>query len=45
MKLFPIRGGIHPEYRKELTGERAIEALPLAGPALHPGATTHRRPV
>lgn len=29
MKLFPIRGGIHPEYRKELTGERAIEALPL----------------
>ncbi|MBK1717101.1 electron transport complex subunit RsxC [Thiocystis violacea] len=29
MKLFPIRGGIHPEYRKELSGERAIEALPL----------------
>lgn len=29
MKLFPIRGGIHPEYRKELTGERAIAALPL----------------
>lgn len=29
MKLFPIRGGIHPEYRKELTEESAIEALPL----------------
>jgi electron transport complex protein RnfC len=29
MKLFPIRGGIHPDYRKELSGERAIEALPL----------------
>ena len=29
MKLFPIRGGIHPEYRKELTSEKAIEALPL----------------
>lgn len=29
MKLFPIRGGIHPQYRKELTGERPIEALPL----------------
>lgn len=29
MNLFPIRGGIHPEYRKELTGGRAIEALPL----------------
>ena len=29
MKLFPIRGGIHPEYHKELTGEHAIEALPL----------------
>lgn len=29
MKLFPIRGGIHPEYRKELTEERAIEVLPL----------------
>ena len=27
MKLFPIRGGIHPEYRKELTSEKAIEAL------------------
>jgi electron transport complex protein RnfC len=29
MKLFPIRGGIHPQYRKELTAERRIEALPL----------------
>lgn len=29
MKIFPIRGGIHPEYRKDLTGECAIEALPL----------------
>ena len=29
MKLYPIRGGIHPEYRKELAGERPIEALPL----------------
>jgi len=29
MKLFQIRGGIHPEYRKELSGSRPIEALPL----------------
>jgi electron transport complex protein RnfC len=29
MKLFPIRGGIHPEYRKELSSEKAIVALPL----------------
>ncbi|MBS4097442.1 MAG: electron transport complex subunit RsxC [Sulfuricella sp.] len=29
MKLFPIRGGIHPEYRKELTSEMAIETLPM----------------
>lgn len=29
MKLFPIRGGIHPEYRKERTSERVIETLPL----------------
>lgn len=29
MKLFPIRGGIHPEYRKELTSEKAIEVLPM----------------
>lgn len=32
MKLFPIRGGIHPDYRKELASEKAIVALPL--PAL-----------
>ncbi len=32
MKLFPIRGGIHPDYRKEQSSERAIVALPL--PAL-----------
>ncbi len=29
MKLFPIRGGIHPDYRKELTSEKPIVALPL----------------
>jgi electron transport complex protein RnfC len=29
MKLFPIRGGIHPEYRKEHTSEKAIVALPM----------------
>jgi electron transport complex protein RnfC len=29
MKLFPILGGIHPEYRKELTSEKAIVALPM----------------
>jgi electron transport complex protein RnfC len=29
MKLFPVRGGIHPEYRKELSSESAIVALPL----------------
>jgi electron transport complex protein RnfC len=29
MKLFPIRGGIHPDYRKELSSEKAIVALPL----------------
>ncbi|BCB28770.1 electron transport complex subunit RnfC [Sulfurimicrobium lacus] len=29
MKLFPIRGGIHPDYRKEQTSEKAIVALPL----------------
>lgn len=29
MKLFPIRGGIHPDYRKELTNEKAIVALPM----------------
>lgn len=29
MKLFPVRGGIHPDYRKERTSEGAIVALPL----------------
>jgi electron transport complex protein RnfC len=29
MRLFPIRGGIHPNYRKELTSEQAIVRLPL----------------
>ncbi len=29
MRLFPIRGGIHPDYRKELTSEQAIVRLPL----------------
>lgn len=29
MKLFPIRGGIHPDYRKELSSEKAIVTLPL----------------
>lgn len=29
MKLYSIRGGIHPEYRKELTSEKAIVALPM----------------
>lgn len=29
MKLFPIRGGIHPEYRKELTSSCAITPMPL----------------
>ena len=29
MKLYPIRGGIHPEYRKEQTSEKAIVALPM----------------
>ena len=32
MKLFPIRGGIHPQYRKELSSEKAIVTLPM--PAL-----------
>ncbi|MDD5240768.1 MAG: electron transport complex subunit RsxC [Sulfuricella sp.] len=32
MKLFPIRGGIHPDYRKELASEKAIVSLPM--PAL-----------
>ncbi|MBY0576979.1 MAG: electron transport complex subunit RsxC [Gallionellaceae bacterium] len=29
MKLFPIRGGIHPEYRKEQTSEKAIVVMPM----------------
>ena len=29
MKLFPIRGGIHPEYHKELASDQAISPLPL----------------
>jgi electron transport complex protein RnfC len=29
MKLFPIRGGIHPDYRKELASEKAIVAMPM----------------
>jgi electron transport complex protein RnfC len=29
MKLFPVRGGIHPDYRKEHTSEKAIVAMPL----------------
>jgi len=29
MKLFPIRGGIHPEYRKDLTSEQAIVVMPM----------------
>jgi electron transport complex protein RnfC len=29
MKLFELRGGVHPEGRKDLSAERAIRALPL----------------
>lgn len=29
MKLYPILGGIHPEYRKELTSEKAIVTLTM----------------
>jgi Na+-translocating ferredoxin:NAD+ oxidoreductase subunit C len=29
MKLYPIRGGIHPEYRKELASEKPIVVLPM----------------
>ena len=29
MKLFPVRGGIHPEYNKDRTAELAIVALPI----------------
>lgn len=34
MKLFRIRGGVHPQDRKQLSAEQAIENLPLA-PLLH----------
>ena len=34
MKLFKISGGVHPEDRKHLAAEQAIEDLPLA-PLLH----------
>ena len=34
MKLFKIRGGVHPEDRKHLAANQAIEDLPLA-PLLH----------
>lgn len=30
MKMFRIRGGIHPVYRKELASEQGIQPLPLA---------------
>ena len=29
MKLFPVRGGIHPEYRKDRTSECAVVAMPM----------------
>ncbi|CAA7617077.1 Electron transport complex subunit RnfC [Candidatus Terasakiella magnetica] len=29
MKLFPIMGGIHPDYRKELASEKAIVPMPI----------------
>src|SRR3989338_2837854 len=29
MKLFPIRGGIHPEYRNEQASEKAIVVMPM----------------
>ena len=29
MKIFPIRAGIHPDYRKEWASEKAIVALPM----------------
>ena len=29
MKLFQVRGGIHPEYRKEGTSEKPIVSMPL----------------
>ena len=29
MKLFQVRGGIHPDYRKDQTSEKAIVVMPL----------------
>ena len=29
MKSFPIRGGIHPSYHKELASEEPIRPLPI----------------
>ena len=29
MKLFPVTGGIHPEYRKDLTSEKAVVVMPM----------------
>ncbi len=29
MKIFPVRGGIHPDYRKDLTCEKAIVPMPM----------------
>lgn len=29
MKLFPVRGGVHPDYRKNLANEQAIVFMPL----------------
>ena len=29
MKLFRLRGGVHPESRKELADNRAIRILPM----------------
>jgi len=29
MKLFQVRGGIHPDYRKEGTSEKPIVSMPL----------------
>lgn len=29
MKIFPVRGGVHPDYRKDRTSECAITVLPM----------------
>lgn len=29
MRIFPVKGGVHLEYRKELTSEKPIVALPM----------------